>query len=65
MVTKIKVIVIHHVVANMAILSFGAMCRYSGVSRLKWNNIIFEPGSSSFEITFEIRKTHNFDSGIN
>jgi hypothetical protein len=32
----------HLVVATMAILSFGAMCRYSDVSRLKWGNIKFE-----------------------
>jgi len=29
----------HLVVASMTILSFGAMCRYSDVSRLKWRNI--------------------------
>jgi hypothetical protein len=28
------------VVATMAILLFGAMCRYSDVSRLEWKNII-------------------------
>jgi len=44
------------VVASMAILSFGAMCRYSEVSRLKWEYIRFESDLSSFEITFEIRK---------
>jgi hypothetical protein len=32
----------HLVVSTMAILSFGAMCRYSDVSRLKWRNIKFE-----------------------
>jgi hypothetical protein len=32
----------HLVVATMAILSFGAMCRYSDVSQLKWENIHFE-----------------------
>ena len=46
----------HLVVSAMAILSFGAMCRYSDVSRLKWKNIIFESDSSSFEFNFEIRK---------
>jgi hypothetical protein len=40
----------------MATLSFGAMCRYSDVSRLKWSNIKFESDLSSVEITFEIRK---------
>ena len=46
----------HLVVSAMAILSFGAMCRYSDVSRLKWKNIKFESDSSPFEINFEIRK---------
>ncbi len=32
----------HLVVATMAILLFGAMCRYNDVSRLKWGNIKFE-----------------------
>jgi hypothetical protein len=44
----------HLVVTTMAISSFGAMCRYSDVSRLKWGNIKFESDLSSFEITFEI-----------
>ncbi len=46
----------HLVVATMAILSFGAMCCYSDVSRLKWGNIKFEKDLSSFENTLEIRK---------
>ncbi len=37
----------HLVVASMAISSFGAMCRYSDVSRLKWGNIRFESDLSS------------------
>ena len=53
----------HLVVATMAILSFGAMCRYSDVSRLKWGNIKFEKDLSSFEITFEIRKNSQFRQG--
>ncbi len=31
----------HLVVATMALLTFGAMCRYNDVSRLKWENIKF------------------------
>ncbi len=31
----------HLVVATMAILSFGAMCRYIDVTRLKWEDIRF------------------------
>jgi hypothetical protein len=53
----------HLVVSTMAILSFGAMCRYSDVSRLKWENIRFESDLSSFEITFEIRKNSQFRQG--
>jgi hypothetical protein len=54
----------HLVVSTMAILSFGAMCRYSDdVSRLKWKNIKFEPDSSSFETIFEIRKNAQFRQG--
>ena len=54
----------HLVVSTMAILSFGDMCRYSDVSRLTWKHMKFESDSSSFEITFEIRKTPNFDKEI-
>ncbi len=32
----------HLVVAATAILTFGAMCRYNDVSRLKWGNIKFQ-----------------------
>jgi hypothetical protein len=41
------------IVSAMAIISFGAMRRYSVVSRLKWHSIRFEPDSSPFEFTFE------------
>ncbi len=47
----------------MAILSFGAMCRYSDFSRLRWENVKFESDLSSFEITFEIRKNFQFRQG--
>jgi hypothetical protein len=47
----------------MAILSFGAMCCYSDVSRLKWGDIKFESDLSSFEITFEIKKNSKFRQG--
>ncbi len=50
----------HLVVSTMGILSFGVMCRYSDVSRLKWKNIKFESDSSSFEITFDIRMNAQF-----
>jgi hypothetical protein len=47
----------------MAILSFGAMCRYSDVSRLKWENIKFDSDLNSFKITFELRKNSQFRQG--
>ena len=47
----------------MAIHSYGALCRYSDVSRLKWSNTLFQSDSSSFEITFEIRKNEQFQQG--
>ena len=47
----------------MTILSFGAICRCSDVSRLKWKKINFESDSSSFEISFEIRKNAQFRQG--
>ena len=40
----------HLVVATMAILSFGAICRYSDVSRLKWGNIKLEKDLSSDQL---------------
>jgi len=52
----------HLVVATMAILSFGAMCLYNDVSRIKWKNITFESHSSSFETTFE-KKTAKYRQG--
>ena len=53
----------HLVITTMAILSFGAMCRYSDVSQLKWENIHFESDLSSFTITFERRKNSQFRQG--
>ncbi len=47
----------------MDILSFGAMFRYSDVSRLNWDNIQFESYLSSFETTFEGRKNYQFRQG--
>ena len=50
----------HLVFATMTNLSFGAICHYSDVSRLKSSNIILEYDYNSFEITFEIRKNAQF-----
>jgi hypothetical protein len=53
----------HLAVATMAILFFGAMCRYIDVSQLKWGNVHFESDLSSFVITFERRKNSQFRQG--
>ncbi len=53
----------HLVVATMAILSFGAMYRYSDVCRLEWSNVSFELDASSFEISFKIRLNAQFWQG--
>ncbi len=46
----------HLVVVSMAVIMFGAMCRYDDVSVLRWRNIRFVEDGSGFEITFEKRK---------
>ena len=53
----------HLVVATMAVVMFGAMCRYNDVSHLRWRNLRFEPDGSSFKITFEKRKNTKFRQG--
>ncbi len=53
----------HLVIVTMAILSFGAMCRYSDINRLKWENIRFESDLSSFEITFKKIKNSQLRQG--
>ncbi len=46
----------HLVVASIAVIMFGAMCRYDDASGLKWRNIRFVEDGSEFEISFEKRK---------
>jgi hypothetical protein len=45
------------------IFSFGAMCRCSDATRLKWSNVRFELDIFFFEITFERRKKPQFHQG--
>jgi len=45
----------HLVVSAMAILPFGAMCRYSDVNRLRWRNVQFDNDLQYLEIAFELR----------
>jgi hypothetical protein len=49
--------------STMAIVFFGAMCRYSDVNRLKRRNVCFELDLKSFEITFERRKHYQSRQG--
>ncbi len=44
------------VVASMAVVMFGGMCRYNDASRLRWRNIKFEYDGTSFHLSFERRK---------
>ncbi len=46
----------HLVVATMAVLMFGGMCRYDGASGLQWRNVRFLEDRSAYESTFGKRK---------
>ncbi len=46
----------HLVVATMALVMFGGMCRYDDASGLLWRNVRFGEDGSAFEITFDKRK---------
>ncbi len=53
----------HLVVATMAVIMFGGMCRYDGAYGLMWRNIRFEADGSAFKITFDERKNSQFRQG--
>ena len=53
----------HLVVATMAIVMFGGMCRYGDAPAPLWSNIRFEADGSAFEITFGKRKDAQFRQG--
>jgi integrase len=53
----------HLVVATMAIVMFGGMCRYDDASGLLWRNVRFEEDGSAFEITFDKRKNAQYRQG--
>ena len=53
----------HLVVATMAIVMFGGMCRYDDASGLLWRNVRFVPDGSGFELTFDKRKNAQFRQG--
>ena len=53
----------HSVVTTMCVIKFGAMCRFSDVSRLFWRNVRFVDDMRSFTLTFERRKNAQFRQG--
>ena len=53
----------HSVVTTMCVIKFGAMCRFSDVSRLFWRNVRFADDMRSFTLTFERRKNAQFRQG--
>jgi hypothetical protein len=53
----------HLMIATMAVVMFGGMCRYDDASRLMWRNVRFLENGSGFEITFEKRKNAQFRQG--
>ncbi len=53
----------HLVVAAMAVVMFGAMCRYDDISHLRWRSIKFDTGYRCFHIEFEKRKNDQYRQG--
>jgi hypothetical protein len=51
------------VVATIAVVMFGGMCRYDDASGMLWSNIRFEADGSAFEISFDKRKSAQFQQG--
>ncbi len=50
-------------VATMAVVMLGGMCRYDDASGLLWQNIRFDADGSAFETTFDKRKNAQFRQG--
>ena len=53
----------HLVVATMAVVMFGGMCRYDDASGLLWKNVRFEADGSGYELSFEKRKNAQYRQG--
>jgi hypothetical protein len=53
----------HLVVASMAVLMYGAMCRYNDVSRLWWRDLRWDVDGSCIHITFSRRKNCQYRQG--
>jgi len=47
----------------MALVMFGAMCRYDDVNHLRWRNIQFDAGYQCFHIEFEKMKNDPYRQG--
>jgi integrase len=50
----------HLVVATIAVVMFGGMCRYDDASGLVWRNIRFEADGSVFKISFDKRNNSQY-----
>ena len=53
----------HLVVATMAVVMFGGMCRYDDVSNLRWKHATFGAAGCSVELFFEKRKNDQHRQG--
>ncbi len=50
----------HPVVATMAVVMFGGMCRYDDASGLLWKNVRFEADGNGYELSFEKRRNAQY-----
>ncbi len=50
----------HLVVASMAVVMFGGMCKYDDANRLRRHTVHFEPNGNIFHLAFEKRKNAQF-----
>ncbi len=53
----------HLVVASMAVVMFGGMCKYNDANSLRWRNVTIEPDGNCFHLYFEKRKNAQFGQG--
>jgi hypothetical protein len=53
----------HLMVATMAVVIFGEMCRYDDVPGLLWRNVLSVDDGSGFEITVHKRKNAQYRQG--
>ena len=53
----------HLVVATMAIVMFGGMCRYDDASGLLWRNVRSEEDGSGYDLFFDKHKNAQYRQG--